>query len=358
MWMVPVSDGRAEGPPVAVRRDTGPVIPMGFTEAGTFYYGIVDAGLNIYTSTPSGGTPALLVNRFLGSNVGPSWSPNGEQIAYVRRRQLPRAKVCIRTVDTGEEREYSPDLDWFVVPLLWSPDGRSLLVRGKGPDGKTGSYRIDLATGHVAPVLLERLAGVPYLARWSPDGKAVYYVESSSDESTRKSSRLMRRDLATGRDETVNLPPEGISFTRFIYPSPDGRHLALWVNREGQGRLAIMPPAGGRLRELIGPWADAKPESITWTPDSQQILFVSQQGKLAQVTRTELWGIPAEGGKPARLGFSTMGRLDRFSIHPDGKRLVFSLAEPVREIWVMENFLPAGSAATVGINPPCPTPAA
>jgi dipeptidyl aminopeptidase/acylaminoacyl peptidase len=100
------------------------------------------------------------------------------------------------------------------------------------------------------------------------------------------------------------------------------------------------------LRELTGPWADVQPENITWTPDSQQILFVRQEGKLTQVTRSELWGIPVEGGEPARLGFSRTGGLGRFSIHPDGKRMVFSLAEPrAREIWVMENLLPGAPSA-------------
>ena len=40
-----------------------------------------------------------------------------------------------------------------------------------------------------------------------------------------------------------------------------------------------------------------------------------------------------------------MGRLNRFSIHPDGKRLAFTLSEPAEEIWVMEDFLPESTAA-------------
>ena len=282
----------------------------------------------------------MLVNQFLGSNLGPAWSPDGKQIAYGRRSRSPLLKLCIRMIGTGEEREYSPGLAWFARPLQWSPDGQSILVRGQSPEGKTGSYRIDLSTGRVAPVLLKPRAGIAFPARWSADGKAVYYVEQLIDESKRESSRLVRRDLATGRDETVSLPPEGTSFTRHVFPSPDGRHLALWVNRGEQGGLAVMPAAAGRLRELTGPWTDAVADSITWTPDSRQILFVRQQGKLTQVTRSDLWGILVEGGEPMRLGFSTMGRLDRFSVHPDGKRLAFSLSEPTEEVWVMENFLP------------------
>jgi hypothetical protein len=106
-----------------------------------------------------------------------------------------------------------------------------------------------------------------------------------------------------------------------------------------------MPVAGGPVKELTEPWADAEPDSITWTPDSQQILCMRREGTFAQVTRSELWGIPAKGGEPARLGFSTMGRLARFSIHPDGKRMVFSLSERASEVWVMENVLPGVPSA-------------
>jgi hypothetical protein len=28
------------------------------------------------------------------------------------------------------------------------------------------------------------------------------------------------------------------------------------------------------------------------------------------------------------------------SLHPDGRRLVFSISQPSAEVWVMENFLP------------------
>ena len=125
-----------------------------------------------------------------------------------------------------------------------------------------------------------------------------------------------------------------------MYPSPDGQHFALWVNRGGQSGLAVMPAEGGELWHLPGPWADVVERSFTWTPDSQQILFIRQEGELTQVTRSELWSIPVEGGEPTRLGFSTRGRLDRFSIHPDGKHLAFTSSEPSTEIWVMENFLP------------------
>ena len=99
-------------------------------------------------------------------------------------------------------------------------------------------------------------------------------------------------------------------------------------------------------------WADTKPDSITaqprsitWTPDSGRFVFVRQEGKLTQVSRSELWSIPAEGGEPVRLGFSATGRLGRFSIHPDGKRIVFSLGEDVSEVWVMENFPSAAPGA-------------
>jgi len=50
--------------------------------------------------------------------------------------------------------------------------------------------------------------------------------------------------------------------------------------------------------------------------------------------------IPAEGGD-AR-GFDLGFKVDRFSLHPDGRRIAFTSPDPKGglEVWVMENFLP------------------
>ena len=99
------------------------------------------------------------------------------------------------------------------------------------------------------------------------------------------------------------------------------------------------------IRELPGPWTDVKPWKLTWAPDSRQILFIRPVGRPGEVMRSELWGVPVQGGEQRSLGFSVPQDVGSLSIHPDGKQLAFHVGEGVAEVWVMENFLPSAGAA-------------
>ena len=53
-----------------------------------------------------------------------------------------------------------------------------------------------------------------------------------------------------------------------------------------------------------------------------------------------MWFIPAEGGEPQSLGLTIDASPRVLSLHPDGRRMAFSVRQPNAEVWVMENFLP------------------
>jgi Tol biopolymer transport system component len=153
----------------------------------------------------------------------------------------------------------------------------------------------------------------------------------------------MRRDQETGHDEQLRLLPEGVT-TGFVFPSSDGRQLALWLIRGHQGSLAVASTDGAEIRELPGPWTDVERFTLTWTPDSQQILFI-RRDETPEETRSELWGVSADGGEPRSLGFSVPQAVESLSVHPDGRQLAFHVREQATEIWVMEDFLPQTTAA-------------
>ena len=238
-------------------------------------------------------------------------------------------------MDTGEEREYTPDLR-FRSPQ-WSPGGSSILLRGRDAQGQRLSSRIDLETGRVSPMLVNRWGSWIVTPRWSADGSAVYYIEPW-DEGTGRPARIMRRDLATGQDEEIRLLPEGVT-TGQVLPSPDGRWLALALNRNGRHSVAIMPVSGTEIRELL----DHGPMTLAWAPDSQQILFFRPprtERRVGAARRSELWGVPVQGGDARSFGLSVPFPVENLSIHPDGRQIAFQVRERTTEIWAMENFLP------------------
>lgn len=336
-WAIGVADGRPQGEPQLVKADVGPISPLGFTGKGAFYYALQSGLQDVYIATldPATGKilapPSPATQRFMGGNSSPAWSPDGQYLAYLSRRdnsipQLGPRVITIRSVQSGQERELSNTLRGFFTPirLHWSPDGRSLLASGNDK-GRPGLYRIDAQTGEVAPLAQEvsRYAfGV-----WSTDGKAIFYVHGSPQD---ENYGIRVRELETGREKDLYRPTTR-SQLRYLALSPDGRWLA-FVSRGGAQEagtpLLVMPAAGGELRELF---KASRPEALEWTADGTHLLFASG---------SELWRIPAEGGQPERLGLKTLSANATLSVHPDGRRIAFTGGEQMHEIWVMENFLP------------------
>ena len=258
-------------------------------------------------------------------------------------------------METGVERDYSDKLMGITpMSLRWSPEGSSLLVRGADSLGNRGLFGVDIKTQEVTRVQwwpAREYGSYSVNPCWSADGKAVYYVEPRVATPEGR-TRLVQTDLTTGRHEVIHLFPETVTGGSVLL-SPDGRWFFFWLIRGAEWSSAVMPTGGTGSRELPGPWTDVVSRTLTWAPDSGQILFVKGPGAATKVTRSELWGVPVEGGEQRSLGFSVVKDVQTLSAHPDRKQLAFTAWEPATEVWVMENFLPGSGAFVRGeLQPP------
>ena len=140
-WTLNIEGGRPVGDPKLIKRDIGRIMPMGFSQNGSFYYG-GNAGMSdIYgVAIDSSGRvlspPAKITERFVGSNFCPAWSSDGKYLAYRSQRQrvpvpmgLGWSMLCILTMQTGSERDLLLNLDNMSAPS-WSADGRSIFLHG------------------------------------------------------------------------------------------------------------------------------------------------------------------------------------------------------------------------------------
>jgi hypothetical protein len=59
-WMIRVTDGLPEGSPELVKPDMGQIIPIGFTPAGAFYYGLAIGTGDVYTAELDPATARVL----------------------------------------------------------------------------------------------------------------------------------------------------------------------------------------------------------------------------------------------------------------------------------------------------------
>jgi Tol biopolymer transport system component len=362
-WLLRVVGGKPQGLPELVKPDIGQVIPIGFTRAGSFYYGLVTGTSDIYTADfdPATGKvvtqPENGTQRFVGSNSSPAWSPDGQYLAYISHNrhwlanQRPEV-ITIRSLKTGEERELPPKLSFLWGPLRWSPDGRSILASGKDWKVQHGLFRVDAQTGEVTPVLLWGDAEISNPA-WFPDGKRLLYRRG---ESGTRAETILVRDLGTGRDKELFRSAAGVKIDD-IALSSDGQQVALTLlEKETRSSvLKVLPVAGGDANELV---RAKEPEvivgdALSWASDSRYIIFGKAQatshdpqGFFPPERKTQLLAISPRGGEPHPLGLA-MDFVREVSFHPDGHHLAFGASEGKDkiEVWVMENFLPALKAA-------------
>ena len=345
-WLMQVAYGKPAGEPELIKRDTGPIKPMGFTRAGSLYYGLSAASTDVFTATIDPATGELLdaptkaIRRFEGFNHSPAWSPDGKSLAYVSMRPSPgsarrRGVLVIRSVETGEERELHPEASLANTDLppnlRWSPDGRSIL---SGRDLQL----INVQTGDVTSIVQFDLADriVVKDAEWSHDGKTIFYIRVVQSSGQWPHS-IVAHDLKTGKEKELYKGDRDITWPGLAI-SPDGQRLVF----AGEGVLKVMPTSGGKPRvfhrlqdtEKFAP--NAVGSGLAWTADGRYVLFGIHRLDQPEPPE-ELWRVPAEGGEPQKL--LEMDRLSDISVHPDGRRIAFTGGSTQMEVWAMENFL-------------------
>ncbi len=343
LWRLPVADGRASGPVELVKRHTGRLAGMDFATDGSLCYRIQSRTTDVYgaeldtVSANVTGAPKPVVERFMGSNANPVWSPDGKYLAYYSRRGAVPATpaLCIRDEETGKERDLNPRLGWF-QGLSWFHDGRSLLAYGEG-SGTMAYFRIDATTGDVTKLLDIDFRGLVPWAVLSPDGNRLYNLGPAG---------LAEHDLVSGRGRTIAQAPEGTGFV-LLAISPDGKFLATQLNGRGKkpNSLAVLRVDTGEIREVTTIPPPNWFQNIAWTPDGRHLLFTKHfAAGGSESEKVELCRVAVDSGEEQDLGLSLQGIRD-LSIHPDGRRIAFTVMRDVTEIWIMENLLPGSEAA-------------
>jgi Tol biopolymer transport system component len=334
LWMIPVAEGVATGPATLVKANVGPFYPLGIARSGALYYVAGTDISNVYTAeldarANSAIAPSMATNQYLNSNRAGTWSPDGQNLAYIVT--APRgALIRIRSAKTGEDREV-PAIIQVSGPVRWFPDGQSLLVASRDAriqNGNVAYYRMNIVSG-TAELLHQTSSPRIEATRpdLSPDGRTIFYLEAPRQP--------VRFDIDS-RHET-RLTPPGDSAYLSLAVSPDGAQVA-YVGAE---LLVVAPSAGGKPREVARFSGESSPREradglgLAWSPDQRCLFYVRPEIRA-------IWRVPLAGGEPENIGVS-MNRLRTLRVHPDGRRITFdSVIDAPSELWVLENFLPKG----------------
>jgi Tol biopolymer transport system component len=308
------------------------------------------------------------------TDIMPIWSPDGQQIAFLRAFREPelRQQICLMPATGGPPRVLHTT--GFGLPgLAWWTARRALLFPLR--NATTGTFHLavlDLATLDVRPLTnppAAPLLSAPgdRLPAIAPDQRTVAFVRE-----THEGQDVFLLDLATSRERRLTRDHHKISGITW---SPDGQAVIVSSDRSGvdalyrvalaDGTIARVPQtADGATQPMAGPaglvFSQALDDSNIYrvdlrdaraigparpiiassrsdaaphiSPDGRSIAFLSTRaGSL------DIWVASADGTNPRRLTSLPIWSGPRWS--PDGQSIAFGAvpAEGVRpDIWVVD----------------------
>jgi Tol biopolymer transport system component len=359
-WLLGMRNGMPVGNPRLVKANIGDVGAVGFASDGDYYFSIYDLRRHVYVAQfdPAAGRLLSLPVRLQPTDAScePVWSPDGQRIAYACKGDDGTSLIKIRSLASGQEREFAPDLPKRLH--FWAPDGKSLLLCGfLDEEWYNAVYTLDLETGECTELLRHKDMSIP-IAQWFPDGKRLLYHGRHGPIGSGSGSKLgylMARDMESGEEREES--GEEREIARGLLQgmrdygwalSPDGRRLA--VRFEGDNRsIKVFSTEEDAVKEILTGDLVDKPQQILWAPDGKDLLL--RVVDLEVSSTSTLWRVAADGGKPAKLcelsDIPDPEYVMGMRIDPTGRHIALQAITNLHELWVMENFLPE-EVASVG----------
>lgn len=231
-------------------------------------------GLNdlfsLVLSDADGAQPQVLVTQD-EPILGPSWSPDGENIAYVSF-ETSRSAIFQHNLRTGQRSQLT-DFQGINGAPAWSPDGRQLaMVLSK--DGNPDIYVMDVASRRLTRVTNHY--AIETEPSWMPDGRSLVFT---SDRGGRP--QIYQVTLANGQINRLTFDGDYNARARV---APDGRSIVMVHRRQGEYRIAIQQLQRDRLQVLTGTALD---ESPSIAPNGAMLLYATKRqgrGILAAVS--------------------------------------------------------------------------
>lgn len=276
---------------------------------------------DLYTLDAKGGR-ATAITRGLGFDSQPTVSPDGQWIAFVSDRSGAENLWRIRPDGSDAQQLTFGDDDTVLVSPAWTPDGRALYAsrfRWSVNDYELWRYGIDGSETLVAPVRADGGGEQSTLgAVVSADGRTLYAARRSGgkDSAELEQWSIVRRDLASGKEETV-LPVPGVPGRRpfagtYFRPqlSPDGTQLAYATRHQGETGLRLRTLATGEDRWVAFPIEHDQSQAQSWQDLVPRYAF-SRDGRALLLSRNGRFErIPLDGSAPRAIAFTASVELD------------------------------------------------
>jgi serine/threonine-protein kinase len=273
-----------------------------------------------------------------GLELDPALSPNGRILAYAAGPP-GRTRIYLRQIAEGgrDVSLTSDDAPSNQRWPQWSPDGQRILFQagfreryGRAAAAPAGGtiYTVPALGGTPRALVEPTTKGDAFAPAWSPDGREVVFVRNHALYLVAADGSQQPRLLATA--EGAHAPRWSPDGTRIAYSTGSERfifgttHLAnaapaaIWIVRVSDGKTTQVLPG------------DALNTAVVWTPDSRQLLFVSDREGSRDVYRIAV-GSGGAAGEPRRV--TTGIDAHTISLSADGRHLAYSAYRPVAHLW-------------------------
>lgn len=245
------------------------------------------------TGTGRGANYALMVADSDGYNpqtvvrspeplLSPSWSPDGNRLAYVSF-EGGNSSIYIQNIGTGS-RELVAKFRGINGAPAFSPDGRRLALT-LSRSGNPEIYVMDL--GSKALTQLTNHFGIDTEPTWSADGGKIYFTSDRG-----------------GKPQIYSVAASGGSATRVTFQgsynasasvSFDGKKIATAQGAGNTYRIAVMDSStGGALWSTLSP--GSLDESPSFAPNASMIIYAAREGR-----RGVLYAVSADARVRQRL---------------------------------------------------------
>jgi len=206
--------------------------------------------------------------------MSPSWSPDGQSLAYVSFENS-RPEIYIQHLSTARRSKVTGFKGLNSAPN-WSPDGKKLtLVLSK--DGSPDIYIMDIASKKLSRLTKHRSIDTEPV--WGKNGK---YIIFTSDRSG--SPQLYKVNTSGGRPKRLTF--EG-GYNTAADLSQDGKSLAMVFGGQGSYRIATLDTETNDLSILTNNKLD---ESPSFSPNGKMVLYASTKGNKGVLYMTSIDG--------------------------------------------------------------------
>jgi Tol biopolymer transport system component/DNA-binding winged helix-turn-helix (wHTH) protein len=231
------------------------------------------------TPTANPSFALLPLTRFPGSEITPTFSPDGQHVAFAWNGEPGGGlNLYLSAVGPGEPQRitntassdfspaYSPHGDQLA---FYRRSGDSAAIYLISPQGGTPVRLMGLRFGPPDPLTTPNRSAEQL--SWSPDGKYLAYVDRPSPEAPYS---IFLRSIESRDDRGLTLPPEDAYGDGSPALSPDGRSLA-FVRHDGDGSADVYLTSlvEGGLRQITGQGCPIF--GLTWDPHGAELIYSS-----------------------------------------------------------------------------------